>query len=168
MTIYLDMDGVIANFFEALAEKNNVNHWKSIKDVEKALVDIWGTDFFYNIEPFPESQTIIEMVKRESKGDWGICSSPLRGDSYNSAYWKREWLTAHDWLPNIEKLIFTANKHKYATQRLSGKPNILIDDKPSNIDRWEKAGGIGIRFQTDQDDWEFLEAELKTAIKNAK
>ena len=168
MTIYLDMDGVIANFFEALAEKNNVNHWKSIKDVEKALVDIWGTDFFYNIEPFHESQTIIEMVKRESKGDWGICSSPLRGDSYNSAYWKREWLTAHDWLPNIEKLIFTANKHKYATQRLSGKPNILIDDKPDNIKRWEKAGGIGIRFQTDQDDWEFLEAELKTAIKNAK
>ena len=165
MTIYLDMDGVIANFFEALAEKNNVNHWKSIKDVEKALVDIWGTDFFYNIEPFPESQTIIEMVKRESKGDWGICSSPLRGDSYNSAYWKREWLTAHDWLPNIEKLIFTANKHKYVWVGTDNLPNILIDDKPQNIKAWKDAGGIGIRFQCNEDDIEYLEWELLEAMK---
>ena len=165
MTVYLDMDGVIANFFEALATRNGVSHWKSIKDIEKALVDIWGTGFFNTIDEFPESADIIEMVKRESDGDWGICSSPLRGDMMNSAYWKRVWLTDRGWLPEIEKLIFTGNKHKYAVNRLSGKPNILIDDKPDNIRRWEDAGGIGIRFQCDQDDFEYLQAELRSALK---
>lgn len=165
MTVYLDMDGVIANFFEALATRNGVSHWKSIKDIEKALVDIWSTGFFNTIDEFPESADIIEMVKKESDGDWGICSSPLRGDMMNSAYWKRVWLTDRGWLPEIEKLIFTGNKHKYAVNRLSGKPNILIDDKPDNIRRWEDAGGIGIRFQCDQDDFEYLQAELRSALK---
>ena len=165
MTVYLDMDGVIADFFGALAYRNGVSHWKSIKDIEKALVDVWHTDFFYQIDEFPESEKIVEMVKKESNGDWGICSSPLRGDMMNSAYWKREWLAERHWLPEIEKLIFTGNKHKYAVNRLSGKPNILIDDKPDNIKRWNDAGGIGIRFQCDQDDWEFLHAELRSALK---
>ena len=165
MTVYLDMDGVIADFFGALAYRNGVSHWKSIKDIEKALVDVWHTDFFYQIDEFPESEKIIEMVKKESNGDWGICSSPLRGDMMNSAYWKREWLAERYWLPEIEKLIFTGNKHKYAVNRLSGMPNILIDDKPDNIKRWEDAGGNGILFQCDQDDFEFLHAELRSVLR---
>ena len=40
MTIFLDMDGVIANFFGALAKANNVKHWKSIKQKDKALADL--------------------------------------------------------------------------------------------------------------------------------
>ena len=165
MTVYLDMDGVIADFFGALAYRNGVSHWKSIKDIEKALVDVWHTDFFYQIDEFPESEKIVEMVKKESNGDWGICSSPLRGDMMNSAYWKREWLAERHWLPEIEKLIFTGNKHKYAVNRLSGNPNILIDDKPDNIRRWEDAGGNGILFQCDQDDFEFLHAELRSVLR---
>ena len=35
MTLYLDMDGVIADFFSLLAKENNVKHWKSIKDKER-------------------------------------------------------------------------------------------------------------------------------------
>ena len=164
MTVYLDMDGVIADFFGALAYRNGVSHWKSIKDIEKALVDIWGTDFFYQIDEFPESDDIVKLVQSVSGGDWGICSSPLRGDMMNSAYWKRVWLDDRNWLPEIEKLIFTGNKHKYAVNRLTGKPNILIDDKPDNIRRWNDAGGIGIRFQCDQDDIEYLEDELRRVV----
>ena len=164
MTVYLDMDGVIADFFGALAYRNGVSHWKSIKDIEKALVDIWGTDFFYQIDEFPESDDIVKLVQSVSGGDWGICSSPLRGDMMNSAYWKRVWLDDRNWLPEIEKLIFTGNKHKYAVNRLTGKPNILIDDKPDNIRRWNDAGRIGIRFQSDQDDIEYLEDELRRVV----
>jgi len=92
-TIYLDMDGVIANFFKSFADKNNVDHWKSIKEKDKALNELVGTDFFYHIPTFGnESRNIVNFVKGITEGNWGICSSPLRGDHNNSAYWKRRWL----------------------------------------------------------------------------
>ena len=61
---------------------------------------------------------------------------------------------------DLEKLIFTSNKHKYAISRISGKPNVLIDGQPSNINAWEQAGGIGIRFQCNKDDLEYLDDQL--------
>ena len=166
MTVYLDMDGVIADFFGKLEEDFGADHWKNIKSIERCLNEIRNTDFFYEIPAFAESADIVQLVKDLSDGDWGICSSPLRDDNYNSAYWKRKWLTIHGFMPDdLEKLIFTSNKHKYAISRLSGKSNILIDDKPSNIIAWENAGGIGIRFQCNKDDVEYLEEQLIDALR---
>lgn len=169
MTIYLDMDGVIADFFKSFAMKNGVDHWKSIKEKEKALVELHNTDFFYKILPFGAWGETTEKIVRKVKDlavihdtDWGICSSPLRGDKNNSAYWKRRWLEDKGYMPTVENCIFTSNKHKYAINKLTGKPNILVDDKIDNIKRWRAAGGIGVLFQTDQDDindlFETLEA----------
>ena len=65
--------------------------------------------------------------------------------------------------------IITSNKHKYAWNAITRKPNILIDDKPDNIKRWTEAGGIGIRFQTNEDDLEeYLFVELEKAIERAR
>jgi len=167
MTVYLDMDGVIVDFFGGIAKKFNVDHWKSIQDREIAFATLANTDFFYNLDIFPETYSIVKFVKKISNNDWGICSSPLRGDNYNSAYWKRQWLNRWDIIPPlVENMIFTGNKHKYAINPLTRKPNILIDDKPENIQRWIKAGGIGIRFQANEDDLEeYLFVELENAIE---
>jgi len=150
MTLYLDMDGVIADFFSLLAKENNVKHWKSIKDKERALIEARNTDFFNRIEPFTTAQLLIDFAR--STENWGICSSPLRGDRDNSAYWKRVWLERYGFMPDVENCIFTGNKHKYAINKLDGNPNILVDDKLDNIKRWKDAGGIGIRYQADEDD----------------
>ena len=65
-------------------------------------------------------------------------------------------------------MIFTSNKHKYAISPLTRRPNILIDDKPENISRWNEAGGIGIRYQANEDDLEeYLFVELEKACKLA-
>lgn len=166
MTLYLDMDGVIANFFDAFAEKFGKSHWKMIQDKEKSIAALRGTDFFNTLEEFPTSQALIDFAR--STGDWGICSSPLTGDRDNSAYWKRVWLTDKGWLPDIDKLIFTGMKEKYATDKLDGTPNILVDDKPSNIDRWIKNGGIGILYQANENDLEeYLLENLRKVLKSA-
>ena len=130
------------------------------------MIDLHGTDFFNRIPKFEETDQIVSYVKDISKGDWGICSSPLRGDTMNSAYWKRVWLERHGIVtPDVERMVFTSNKSKYAISQIDGKPNILIDDKISNIKAWEAAGGIGIRFQADMDDVkEYLFEELKKVV----
>jgi hypothetical protein len=152
MTIYLDMDGVLADFFGGIEQHFGINHWKDLGDVEAKLMELKGTDFFNLLEPFPTTLKLIDYVK--STGDWGICSSPLRNDEYNSAYWKRIWLESHLICPPIMNLIFTHRKHRYAVDRFTGQPNILIDDKPSNCADWEANGGIAIRYQANQDDFE--------------
>jgi len=173
VTIYLDMDGVIADFFNGLARRYGVSHWKSIQDREIKFRELANTDFFYNLDIFPTTYELVKRVKSvaaREETEWGICSSPLRGDRDNSAYWKRQWLNRWDILPPlVENMIFTSNKHKYAISPLTRRPNILIDDKPENISRWNEAGGIGIRYQANEDDLEeYLFVELEKACKLAK
>lgn len=162
MTLYLDMDGVIANFFDAFAKKHGKEHWKLIQDKEKAIATLRYTDFFNTLEKFPTSDALVEFAR--STGDWGICSSPLTGDRDNSAYWKRVWLTRMGYLPDLDKLIFTGMKEKYATDNLDGTPNILVDDKPSNIDRWVKKGGIGILYQANENRLEDLIEKIRKSL----
>ena len=169
MTIYLDMDGVIADFFGAVKRHFDVDHWKSLYDREAAFTSLIGTDWFYQLPKFKESNRIVTFVEEISNDDWGICSSPLTGDRDNSAYWKRRWLENKGYVPPlIENMIFTSNKHKYAWNKLTRKPNILVDDRPDNIRRWIEAGGIGIVHQTDQDDVEVLESKLEIAAERAR
>jgi len=166
MKIYLDMDGVIADFFGAFAKKFGKEHWKMIENKEKAITELQGTDFFNTIEKYPTTDKLVGYVEVLAGDNWGICSSPLRGDRDNSAYWKRRWLERHFMMPPIKNLIFTGQKEKFATCRLDGQPNILVDDKPSNIDRWISKGGIGIRYQANEDSLEDLLSSLKKLYKN--
>ena len=179
MTVYLDMDGVIADFFGGVERLYDVDHWKSIQHRDGIFVELRNTDFFYTLDMFNNesfqniSKVILEYIKGltwEHQMEWGICSSPLRGDEHNSAYWKRRWLERNGFMPPlVENCIFTSNKHKYAWNEVTHSPNILIDDKPENIERWNKAGGIGIRFQANQDDLEeYLFVELEKAIEQIR
>lgn len=167
--IYLDMDGVIVDFFGGIEKLYNVHHWKSIKDKERIFVDLRDTDFFNTLDTFENTTRLFSHVTDvawQNEIRWGICSSPLRGDTFNSAYWKRVWLTDMALLPeDLSDLVFTQNKHKYTKDPVDRRPNILIDDKPENIERFNAAGGIGIRFQANQDDLEeYLFVELDKAI----
>ena len=146
--IYLDMDGVIADFFGALEKHYNVDHWKDLSDIEQTLKDLKGSDFFGKIPKFKTSDGLIKYVDDLTQGQWNILSSPLRDDHKNSSFWKRHWLKKHKYEP-IES-IFTSRKEKYAIDKETQIPNILIDDKPENIQRWSNKGGIGILYQANE------------------
>ena len=68
MTLYLDMDGVIADFFTGFANRFGKDHWKLIQDKEKAIIQLQGTDFFYNLDTFDSSKKLVEFAR--STGDW--------------------------------------------------------------------------------------------------
>ena len=59
---------------------------------------------------------------------------------------------------------FTHRKEKYAVNA-DGTPNILIDDRSVNIDRWIKKGGLGIRYQADEDSLEELFVKVKVILE---
>jgi len=42
MIIYSDMDGVLADFFGALAQEYFVDHWKEIEDIDEVLDEFNG------------------------------------------------------------------------------------------------------------------------------
>ena len=82
----------------------------------------------------------------------------------NSKNHKVSWLKDNNFDPT--GIIITGRKESYAVDKATGNPNILIDDKPSNLDRWKAKGGIGIRYQANEDDLEYLFPKLQEAIEN--
>ena len=154
-TVYLDMDGVLADFFGGVEKMYGVDHWKQLtsdktKDLKKEVIDrITGTDFFATLPKFRSADTLIDLVKKFTGGKFSINTSPLRGDHENSGKYKKVWISN-----NIEKpdeIVVTGRKETYAKNKASGTPNILIDDRPVNIQRWQGAGGYGILYQANRD-----------------
>jgi hypothetical protein len=62
---------------------------------------------------------------------------------------KRAWI-AENLNPQPRVIRITGRKGKYAKQQ-DGTPNILVDDRNSVLTEWEQSGGIGIKYQADED-----------------
>ena len=82
-------------------------------------------------------------------GTFSILTSPLRGDHEVSSKYKKKWIQQH--IEKPAQTIITGRKETYAKDKASGTPNILIDDRPVNIERWQGAGGYGILYQANRD-----------------
>lgn len=160
---YIDMDGVIADFFGGLAKEFNVNHWKDIPTQQEVIDKLTGTDFFSRISIFPTTIKFLHMIERYTRGRWAILSTPLKGDEENSSKHKDIWLDnlfgyAFDNDFN-KKRFYSAHKWKFAT--LYGeKQNLLIDDRPTNLEEFQNKGGLTIRYQANESKMDNLENKL--------
>ena len=161
--VYVDMDGVIADFFTALAEFRKVNHWKDQGEItlDTSIKELRGTNFFETLPVFPFAKKLIDLVKSYTGGDYYINTSPLRDDLENSRIYKTKWLEKHDFKPN--DIIVTKRKESYAVDKVTGVPNILIDDRPKNLEKWVAKGGIGIRYQANEDSLDLIKKGLDNA-----
>jgi 5'(3')-deoxyribonucleotidase len=145
--VYLDMDGVLADFFGEWARLAKVDHYKDINDPEENLQLVRDhPTFWVDLPMLPHAKALIKTVI-EQFGEYRICSKPLEGDT-RSKPGKMAWIKKHlsDMMP--VEVILTANKAAFAKNE--GDPNILVDDFGVNIDAWKAAGGIGIKYDDSQ------------------
>jgi len=143
--IYVDMDGVLVDFFGEWTKMMGVDNWKQIKNVNSALQKIRDDDqFWLKLKPTSNAGKLLGIIKR-IKGEYNILSAPLAGDPKAEPH-KREWVKKYLTVFPPKKVIITTDKQAYAKQP-DGTPNILIDDFGQNVAKWEAAGGVGFKHK---------------------
>lgn len=149
--VYLDMDGVLADFDEGVRlllgkgpkELPQKVMWKAIKNNE--------LPFWLNLPPVKDYLKLVKYLKNNFEHIM-ILSSPGEGGE-NTVNGKMDWITDKDvHLPAI----FRKDKQVYA------EPNsLLIDDWSKNIEKWRLAGGQTLHYR----DWKSAKKELELILK---
>ena len=153
--LYLDMDGVQADFFGAWSKRSGVEHWKAIADKEKEINELAHSDpkqvydFFRDLGPLSGGMKVIAWI-RKNRIPYTVLSAPLRGPySQASIKAKRDWLDQHH--PGSSgNAIFTQNKAKYAME--GGRPNVVVDYFGQYLNAWSAAGGIAVKHEDEYED----------------
>ena len=158
--VYVDMDGVLANFYAGITRVTGHEEPRdmALQDIEDTMASFKGTDFFYKLPKYEQTDQLIAMVHAATGGDWYILSSPLKYDREGSAKYKAAWI--RDKLKIQPKdMHFTGDKAQFATQP-DGTPNILVDDYPKYLNSWKDKGGIGVQYKGHAGNIEDVKATL--------
>jgi len=149
--VYVDMDGVLVDFFGEWSNMHGVDGWRDIaplmtkqgKTINDALDEIrTRDDFWINLKPHTGAEALLAAIKKYA-GEYIILSSPLSNDP-NSEPQKRAWVKNNLSAFPPKEVIIHKRKSDYATQA-DGTPNILIDDFSNQIKPWDAAGGIALK-----------------------
>lgn len=163
MKLYLDMDGVLADFDLGCAKmgiqnKHNFIHkprseWtEEEKKLDIEVNRLMATPgFFYNLPPMDGAFALWDFCQQFNPT---VLTARPKNDEIaervieEKTLWLREVLDCNNVI-----VCLRAEKQKYAktfVKKLSGgyfEPNILVDDLQSNIDEWNAAGGVSILFK---------------------
>jgi len=135
--IFCDMDGVLCDFdrrfeqFGGMKPKEYESRFGTKKFWE--LIDKVGEQFWSKMPWMSDGKQLWTYI---SKYKPVLLSAPSMNPS--SRYGKHLWVNEN--LPGT-KLILAKREKK---RNYSGKNQILIDDRPDNINEWVYEGGIGI------------------------
>lgn len=150
--VYVDMDGVLADFFGPVAQHHGVKHWRDARRTRRkagSKIDKLAKKpgFFLHLKPLSNAGKLLHGVLKLANR-YSILSSPLLSNVEQSTREKSEWLQKHLKSNPPRAVLFDHEKFKYARQA-DGTPNILIDDYDTNIHLWEANGGIGILYKNE-------------------
>lgn len=143
-TIYLDMDGVIADFNKRFKQLTG----KIPKDFEQKfgtdkfweVIDKDGVKFWVGIPWTEDGKELYNFVKQYKHN---LLSAPSKNNT--SRLGKRLWRKNNT--PESKLILSPADKK----QNYAAPSHILIDDREKTINQWIAKGGIGILHKNTQD-----------------
>jgi phosphoglycolate phosphatase-like HAD superfamily hydrolase len=143
--IYLDMDGVIADFDKRYEELFKITTKESERDKKWVqFFDKFIQDrHFATLDLMPEAIELMDYLK--GTGIPITILSSTSSDKRDAAIrpQKMEWLSKHKIDFPVILVPGARLKKDYATP-----DSILIDDTAKNIDDWRREGGIGILYES--------------------
>lgn len=147
-TIFLDMDGVVADFnryaMSALDKTWYTHDWPE-EDWKKIIKN---QRLYSVLEKTPEADNLVSYCKFISETNnlklKFLTAVPKKNDVPYAYYDKVIW--ASRYYPNIPVLFGPYSKDKW---KHCNANDILIDDRPSNCVEWEAAGGKCILHEGD-------------------
>lgn len=147
-TIYLDMDGVVADFnsyAQDVLNTDKITHNWSPEDWRKIANN---PRLYRDLEKTPEADRLVkfcQMACEEKNWDLFFLTAVPKNDDVPFAYYdKIMWVDKY--YPDIPVLFGPHAKDKW---RHCKKGDILIDDRPSNCDEWRSVGGYSILHSGD-------------------
>lgn len=148
LQVYLDMDGVIADFVGGSMLVHGISsdkmscswdYWTKHGIEDTAFwIPIQNEEFWENLPVCEDGIKMLELIEAVIPRERiSILSS---ADRYGACEGKRKWLNKH--LPHLRNsATFSVDKFRYAA------PNkILIDDSDTNLEKFKSCGGIGVRI----------------------
>ncbi len=154
-TIFLDLDGVMADFDKTFPEKFLLSHigmdkkkmWEHIHSVP---------DFFVNLPLMPGAMWLYDTISYRFGQPFILTACPA-SRYHDVAKQKRQWVRNH--LGSAIVLPSYGSEGKPAFMHNPG--DILIDDWGKNCDAWEAAGGVAIKHENARDTMAKLEAAIE-------
>lgn len=156
--IYLDLDGVVADFVKRYKElyRMEPKEAEKKKEFNKFFDEFIATKQFETLDLMPGAMDGLTFLRKHLTVPTQILSSTANEARYDDiSKQKLIWLNTHG-------ITFTPNfvpgkRHKY---KFAAPDKIIIDDTESVINDWKKAGGIGILHK----DWVTTLAILKMYV----
>lgn len=147
ITVYFDMDGVLANFRGYCDERNIKYNPDGVFD-EAVDTKMWAElnkddHFYYNLPPIEGSVELFKDLSKDYNCEILTAVPRPKWNIVNAAKDKIDW--CKDYLGENVKvnICYRREKQQYA----EGRNTILVDDLGKNIDEWERQGGYGILFK---------------------
>ena len=136
--LFVDMDGVLTDFdgrFNQLIH-TSPSRFERMHGTESFVEEVikHGTEFWSGMSWTAEGRELWNYLKKFRPT---ILSRPL--DDEVSTMGKMQWLISN--VGRTVPFMFAQEKEQYASSN-----RILIDDNFDNIDKWKKAGGVGILY----------------------
>lgn len=140
--IYLDMDGVIADFSKRYKELYHMEPREAEKKKEfnKFFDEFIETRQFETLDLMPGAMEGLIFLRKQLVVPTQILSSTANMERYAAiSKQKLIWLNTHN--VTFTPIFVPGKRFKY---EYAAPDKIIIDDTPSVIDDWRAAGGIGI------------------------